>query len=79
MKQMKSKIQVIILAIVIILLFGLIGKNDFNDKLEEAGIVLLTLMSLLFWLMDLNLLSWVVAIPMLVLMQSIIWAIVLKS
>ena len=37
MKQVKSKIQVIILAIVIILLFGLIGKNDFNDKLEEAG------------------------------------------
>jgi hypothetical protein len=36
-KQVKSKIQVIILAIVIILLFGLIGKNDFNDKLEEAG------------------------------------------
>ena len=37
MKQMKSKIQVIILAIIIVLLFGLIGKNDFNDKLEEAG------------------------------------------
>jgi hypothetical protein len=36
-KQVKSKIQVIILAIVIILLLGLIGKNDFNDKLEEAG------------------------------------------
>ena len=34
---MKSKIQVIILAIIIILLFGLIGKNDFNDKLGEAG------------------------------------------
>ena len=34
---MKSKIQVIILAIIIVLLFGLIGKNDFNDKLEEAG------------------------------------------
>ena len=40
MKQMKSKIQVIILAIVIILLFGLIGKNDFNDKLEEAGVTI---------------------------------------
>jgi hypothetical protein len=36
-KQVKSKIQPIIITIVIILLLGLIGKNDFNDKLEEAG------------------------------------------
>lgn len=35
-KQLKSKIQPIIITIVIVLLLGLIGKNDFNDKLEEA-------------------------------------------
>ena len=34
---MKSKVQPIIITIVIILLLGLIGKNDFNDKLEEVG------------------------------------------
>jgi hypothetical protein len=38
--QLKSKAQPIILAIILILLFGLIGKNDFNDKLEEAGVTI---------------------------------------
>jgi len=37
---MKSKAQPIILAIIIILLLGLMGKNDFNDKLEEAGVTI---------------------------------------
>ena len=31
------KWQPIILLLIIIILFGIIGKNDFNDKLEEAG------------------------------------------
>jgi len=33
----KIKWQPIILLLIIIILFGIIGKNDFNDKLEEAG------------------------------------------
>jgi hypothetical protein len=37
MKQVKSKIQPIIITIVIILLLGLIGKSDFESELEEAG------------------------------------------
>ena len=35
---MLKKFLKILLVFAIIVVFGIIGSNDFNDKLEEAGI-----------------------------------------